>query len=87
MRQELRSHSDLVSAAQEFVDGWRRDSGRKSFRKELDRAEAHLRRVMVLSEEQAIAFRALASAIRIGYGHAVTNPKPLRELIRKTMRQ
>jgi hypothetical protein len=77
---------DLLSAAQEAVDEWRRDPKRGSFSRAVADAEGLLRGWLIETDEQALAFRKIANAIRVGSGHAVANPRPLRDLMRQAMR-
>jgi hypothetical protein len=87
MLTESRSRVEqLLSAAQETVDKWRRDPKRGPFCRVVNDAEHLLRGWLIENDEQALAFRKVANAIRVGYGHAIANPCPLRELLREAMR-
>ena len=74
---------NFLSAAQEAVDEWRRDPKRGPFGRAVAESEGLLRGWLIENDEQAVAFRKVANAIRVGYGHAVANPRPLRELMRQ----
>jgi hypothetical protein len=75
----------LIQHAQAFVDAWRRDHGRRPFHEAVV-AEEHAGLGELLdSERRRVAFRTVANAIRVGSGHAETNPEPLLELVHQSM--
>lgn len=67
----------ILAHAQEIVDQWRHDPDRGPFRHALDAAEQQRWRGFSDRPAERVAFRKVAQAIRLGYGHAVDNPDPL----------
>ena len=71
----------IIHSAQQVVDGWLRDDGRRPFKQTILRAEAELWDTSAKHAGQRRAFRKVANAIRLGFGHASANPEPLLTIV------
>jgi hypothetical protein len=69
------------------VTDWWRDSRRLPFGKAVAQAERKLWGTLPDAEQQREAFRKVAIAIRVGYGHMEANPRPLIEIVHRLMRR
>ncbi len=76
----------MMLAAQQLVDRWLRSPGRGPFQRAVAREIQERWDKVPGSEHQSRAFRKMANAIRIGEGHAVANPGPLRKIARQSLR-
>jgi len=77
----------ILNAAQDFVNTWFRSSHRRPFREAVtDEEQKRFAGTDATGPERA-AFRKTANAIRVGYGHATSNPKPLLEITRRVLRE
>jgi hypothetical protein len=75
----------IIEAAQTTVDTWFRDDQRGPFHRAIaDEEQVRLGELPPAAPERA-AFRKVANAIRIGYGHANANPRPLLEIARREL--
>jgi hypothetical protein len=81
------AEATIISHAQEFVHNWLRNANRRPFREAIRVAERKLWSPLPDSQLQREAFRKVANAIRVGYGHAHTNPTPLLEIVRAVLTQ
>src|SRR5688500_5394021 len=79
------AEATIITHAQEFVQHWLRNANRRPFREALRLAERNLWSPHPDSQLQREAFRKAANAIRVGYGHAHANPKPLLEIVRAVL--
>ena len=77
----------IIAHAHEFVTSWRRNPKRGPFTDALRDAEHALLDPVLASDLHRKAFRQIANAIRVGYGHIETNPRPLVDILRRTVGQ
>lgn len=76
----------ILNAAQEFVNNWLRSSRRRPFNEAVTDEELKRFAGTDATGPERAAFRRTANAIRVGYGHATSNPKPLLEITRRVLR-
>ncbi len=81
------TEATIITNAHEFVQAWLRTPKRRPFGQAVRRAEQKLWGDLHDAELHREAFRKAANAIRIGYGHAYANPRPLVEIVRRVMRR
>ena len=79
------SEATIIATAHEFVQVWLRNSKRLPFGRALRIAERTLWNPLQGSDLQREAFRKVANAMRVGYGHAHTNPQPLLKIVRTVL--
>ena len=79
------AEATIIAHAQEFVQTWLRTSKRLPFRDAVRIAERTLWNPLQGSDLHREAFRKVANAMRVGYGHAHANPKPLIEIVRSVL--
>jgi hypothetical protein len=70
----------IIESAQTAVDAWFRDDTRGPFHRAIAEEERLRFGDLPPTAPERAAFRKVANAIRVGYGHATANPKPLFEI-------
>jgi hypothetical protein len=76
----------IIESAQRVVDAWFHDDQRGPFRRAIaDEERLRFSDLPATAPERA-AFRKVANAIRVGYGHATANPRPLFEIARRELK-
>ena len=79
------AETTIIAEAQEFVQTWLRDPRRLPFSRAVRIAERRLWNPLQGSDLQREAFRKVANAMRVGAGHAHTNPQPLLKIVRTVL--
>lgn len=80
MRYRIPSEVAIMFAAQNAVDQWLRAVRRPPFQRAVDTEEERIWDGHAGYERERTVFHALADAIRVGKGHAWSNPGPLLKL-------
>jgi hypothetical protein len=70
----------IIQSAQTMVDAWFRDDQRGPFHRAIAEEERLRFGELPPTAPERVTFRKVANAIRVGYGHATANPKPLFEI-------
>ena len=84
MRQ-MSLETSLMLAAQQLVDNWFRSTHRGPFSRAVAREQMDRWHGEPNKHRQSVAFGRLASAIRVGRGHALDNPAPLITIARDAL--
>ena len=84
MRQ-MSLETSLMLAAQQLVDNWFRSPHRGPFWRAVSREQLDRWHGEPGKDRQSAAFARIASAIRVGKGHAHDNPGPLLEIARDAL--
>ena len=78
--------ANIIESAQRVVDAWFRNDQRGPFHRAITEEERLRFADHPATAPERAAFRKVANAIRIGYGHATANPGPLLEIARRELR-
>jgi hypothetical protein len=78
--------ASIIESAQRVVDAWFRDDQRGPFHRAIAEEERLRFSDLPATAPERVAFRKIANAIRIGYGHATANPWSLLEIARRELK-